>query len=116
MRKIAAMVIMIVMILPVLCVLSVNDTKAENVKADVGSGGCVPVTLYFHNESDELVLDTKAPETNNSSTKSLKEGAITFETDSLDKDLSIDKNQSFRVAFNFTVNVTQGNGVSPNID
>ncbi|MBA3044424.1 hypothetical protein FP804_04740, partial [archaeon] len=65
MRKIAAMVIMIVMILPVLCVLSVNDTKAENVKADVGSGEFVPVTLYFHSG---LELDTKAPATNNSTT------------------------------------------------
>ncbi|MBU2565672.1 MAG: hypothetical protein KJ655_05415, partial [Candidatus Thermoplasmatota archaeon] len=46
---------------------------------------------------------------NNSTTTSLKEGAIIFKTDSLDKDLSVDKNQNFSVAFSITVDVTQGN-------
>ncbi|MCG2826049.1 MAG: hypothetical protein L6265_05600, partial [Thermoplasmatales archaeon] len=101
---------MIVMILPVLCVLSVNDTKAENVKADVGSGDFVPVTLYFHSEEAESELDTNPPTNNTTATEDFgtKENpnTVTFRTDSLDKDLYVNTTQCFRVAFNFTVDVT----------
>ena len=107
MKKIVATAILVVMLLPVLYVLPVNDAKAENVKADVESGGVVPVTLYFHRDES---LDTKPPTNNTTAIKDFgtKENpnTVTFSTDSLDKDLLVDKNQSFRVAFNFTVDVT----------
>ncbi|MDI6917436.1 MAG: hypothetical protein QMC80_06530 [Thermoplasmatales archaeon] len=107
MKKISAMAIMVVMMLPALCVSPVNFAKAENVKADVGSGGFVPVTLYFHREEAEAELDTNPPTNDTTATKDFEhEKPVTFSTDSLDKALLVDKNQSFRVAFNITVDAT----------
>ncbi len=114
MRKIAAVAIMIVMLIPALLILPVNDASAGNVKAGkIESGGFVPVTLYFHNKS---VLDTRAPETNNSTIETLaseRQGdtnpdieTVEFETAPLDKELLINQTQKFRVAFNITVDVS----------
>ena len=85
MRKISAMMIMVVMILPVLCVLSVNDAKAENVKADVESGGFVDITLYLHNDS---TLDTIEPTSENVTIEELD--SKTFETEYLLTNLNVD--------------------------
>ncbi|MBU4256152.1 MAG: hypothetical protein KKB04_02700, partial [Candidatus Thermoplasmatota archaeon] len=86
MRKIAAMVIMIVMILPVLCLLPVNDVKAKSMKADVGSGGFVDITLYLHNDS---TLDTIEPTSENVTIKKLKDGAFDFKTEYLLTNLNV---------------------------
>ncbi|MBU2564695.1 MAG: hypothetical protein KJ655_00330, partial [Candidatus Thermoplasmatota archaeon] len=97
MRKIVAMAIMIVMILPVLCVLSVNDTKAENVKADVGSGESVETSLYFYNESR---MNTTLPPSGDVNTSSLKDGeSVEFESPKLDEDLSINTTENCDISF-----------------
>lgn len=109
MRKIAAMVIMIVMILPVLCVLSVNDTKAENVKADVGSGEFVDITLYLHNDS---TLDTIEPTSENVTIKKLKDGAFDFKTESLLTNLNV---SGVNITIEFWVDLyfVLGKGIPP---
>ncbi len=102
MRKIVAMAIMIVIMIPILCVLSVNDTKAENVKAEVGSGEFVETSLYFYyNESEsDYRMNTTLPPSGDANTSSLEdEESVEFKSPKLREDLIVNASKCCNITF-----------------